>query len=100
MQDRTSNHPAGLVRRALDYAKSEPVAVQGVIQAGIALLLGFGLVSWTTEQAGLTLALSAAILGLVARRQVTPNAKAGGEHHSPAPPAQPAPADANSKSHA
>jgi len=56
-------------------AQAEPVAFQGVLQAGLALLLGFGLISWTTEQTGLALALSAAMLTLVARRQVTPNAK-------------------------
>jgi hypothetical protein len=95
MQDSTQNSSAGWVRRALDYAKSEPVAVQGVVQAAFALLLGFGLLSWTTEQVGLTLAFSAAILGLVARRQVSPKAKAG-DPHSATLPARPAPADAPS----
>lgn len=83
MHDNTPHRPVGLVRKALDCVKAEPVAVQGVVQAGLAMLLGFGLLSWTTEQAGLALALSAAIFGLLARRQVTPNAKI--ESHAPAP---------------
>ncbi|HEY0449525.1 hypothetical protein [Actinophytocola sp.] len=58
------------------YVRAEPVAFQGVIQAGLALLIGFGLVTWTAEQTGLALALTAALLGFVARRHVTPNAKA------------------------
>lgn len=61
------------LRKIVDYAKAEPVAFQGVIQAGLALLIGFGLVSLTNEQIGLALAFSAALLGLLARRAVTPN---------------------------
>jgi hypothetical protein len=74
--------------RIMARVQAEPVAFQGVLQAGFALLLGFGLISWTSEQTGLALGLSAAILTLVARRQVTPNAKI----------ANPAPSDDNTVS--
>lgn len=73
------NPVVAALRKIVDYAKAEPVAFQGVIQAGLALLVGFGLISLTTEQTGLALAFTAALLGLVARRHVTPNAKAAAE---------------------
>ena len=51
----------------------EPVLVMAVIQAGIALAVGFGL-QWTVEQVTLTVVFSSAVLGLIARAKVTPNA--------------------------
>lgn len=53
------------------FLSKEPVAIQAVIQAGIALAIGFGF-SISPEQMGLILMFTAAILGLVTRQQVTP----------------------------
>jgi hypothetical protein len=41
------------------------------------MLVGFGL-AWTGERVGLVVGFSAAVLGWVARSQVTPNTKVGG----------------------
>lgn len=49
----------------------EPVMTQAVLQAGLALLVTFGL-GWTLEQVGATLALTAALLGWLTRSKVTP----------------------------
>ena len=54
--------------------QSEPVLTLAVVQAGIAMLVGFGL-DWTAEQVALTVAFSAALLGWLARREVTPNVR-------------------------
>jgi hypothetical protein len=62
----------------IESAKAEPVATQGLIQATLALLIGFGVISWTSEQTGLALALTAAILTFLARRQVSPTARISG----------------------
>jgi hypothetical protein len=61
--------------RIIEAAKAEPVATQGLIQAALALLIGFGVISWTSEQTGLALALTAAILTFLARRKVSPTAR-------------------------
>ena len=50
---------------------AEPVAVMGVVTAGIALLTAFG-VPVTQEQAGAITAFCAAVLSVWARRKVTP----------------------------
>ena len=50
---------------------AEPVAVMGVITAGIALATAFG-VPVTQEQAGAITAFAAAVLSVWARRKVTP----------------------------
>jgi hypothetical protein len=55
---------------------NEPVAIQGLIQATLAALVGFGVITWTPEQVGLVLALVAAVLALVTRTRVTPKSKA------------------------
>lgn len=59
--------------------KPEPVAITGAItgaaSAGIAVLVGFGIVDWTSEQVGLVLgALTAAIgtVTVIVRSKVTP----------------------------
>lgn len=79
----TTNAPRGPVRTALGSVvhciRTEPVACQGVLQATLAAMVGFGLLAWTAEQTGLVLALSAAIFGVFARSQVTPTSKAGEE---------------------
>lgn len=49
----------------------EPVVILGVVQAIVALAVGFGL-QWSGEQVALVTAASAAILGLIARSKVTP----------------------------
>jgi len=52
-----------------------PVRIQAVIQAAIGLGMGFGL-DVSTEQMGLILTFSAAILALVAETQTAPTADA------------------------
>jgi type IV secretory pathway TrbD component len=69
----TRNRPA--LRRALDHVRAEPVAFQGIVQATLAALVGFGLLTWSAQQTGLVLALAAAVLSFVTRRSVTPHPK-------------------------
>jgi hypothetical protein len=52
----------------------EPALIIGVVQALVALAVGFGL-DITEEQVGLILAGVAAVLALVTRSQVTPASK-------------------------
>lgn len=52
----------------------EPVAIVATFQTLLALLLAFG-VDLTVEQTGAILAATAAVLGLVARSQVSPVAE-------------------------
>ncbi|HET9143934.1 hypothetical protein [Actinophytocola sp.] len=73
MNDLPTRRP--VLGRIIDSAKAEPVATQGLIQATLALLIGFGVISWTSEQTGLALALTAAILTFLARRRVTPTTR-------------------------
>lgn len=49
----------------------EPVLWLALVQAGIALAVGFGL-EWSGEQVSLVMAFTAALLGFIARSQVTP----------------------------
>lgn len=49
----------------------EPAMFLAVVQAAIALGIGFGL-HITTEQMALILAFTAAVLGLITRSKVTP----------------------------
>lgn len=49
----------------------EPVMTLAIVQATLALAVSFGL-GWSGEQVGAVVAFSAAILGWVARTQVTP----------------------------
>src|SRR5687768_3198016 len=55
----------------------EPILWLTLIQALIALAVGFGL-KVTTEQMGLIMTATAALLGFIAREAVTPNAKISG----------------------
>lgn len=52
--------------------KREPALILAALQAIIALAVGFGL-DITTEQVGLIMAASAAVLGVIVRQNVTPN---------------------------
>lgn len=54
-----------------DRLSSEPVLVLGVVQAIVALAVGFGL-QWSGEQVALVTAAAAAVLGLIARSKVSP----------------------------
>jgi hypothetical protein len=54
--------------------RTEPALILGALQSAIALAVSFGL-SLTPEQIGAILALSAAVLAIVTRQLVTPNAK-------------------------
>lgn len=49
----------------------EPVMYLGLIQSALAMGIGFGL-DLSTEQTGLIMAFSAAVLGFIARQAVTP----------------------------
>lgn len=51
--------------------QTEPAMVLAVVQAGLALAVGFG-VHITTEQMGLVMAFAAAVFGLWTRSRVTP----------------------------
>lgn len=51
--------------------QGEPVLTLQVVQAAIAMAVGFGL-GWDGNQVALTTAFSAAIIGWIARQQVTP----------------------------
>ena len=48
----------------------EPAMILAVVQAALALLMGFGL-KLTGDQVALVMAFLAAVLGLLTRRQVT-----------------------------
>lgn len=54
-----------------DRLSAEPVLVLAVVQSVLALAVAFGL-GLTGEQVGSILAVSAAVLGLIARQKVTP----------------------------
>lgn len=57
----------------IDRIRKEPAIVAGVVQAVLGLLLAFG-VDLSTEQTGAILAVTAAVLALFVRSQVTPTA--------------------------
>jgi hypothetical protein len=57
----------------MELLRREPVAIMAIVQTAIACAVVFGL-DWTDEQVAAVLALSAAVLAVVARRAVTPNA--------------------------
>lgn len=57
--------------RDVSFLSREPVAVQAVVQAAIAMAMGFGM-NITTEQMGLILVFTATLLALITRQQVTP----------------------------
>lgn len=54
-----------------DRITDEPAFTLALVQAGLALAVGFGL-NLTTEQMALLLAFTAALLGWITRSQVTP----------------------------
>jgi hypothetical protein len=54
-----------------DRIKHEPVLTLALIQAAVAMAVGFGL-GWTGEQVALVTAFAAALLGFIARSRVTP----------------------------
>ena len=60
-----------LWRAVTKRVADEPARTMGVIQAGIALAVGFGL-DWTGEQVALVTAFSGALLSWLVRRAVTP----------------------------
>lgn len=51
--------------------KNEPVALQGLLQAGLALAMAFGL-NLDAHKQGAILAFTAALLGFITRQVVTP----------------------------
>lgn len=52
----------------------EPALILGLIQAGLALAIGFGL-NLSGEQTALIMAFSAAVASVIVRQNVTPTAK-------------------------
>lgn len=72
------------MKKTLDYAFSEPVWVQNVIVAGIALLTAFGL-SLTAEQTSAIVAFVLLVLAPFTRSQTIPV--------TPKPVPEPEPAD-------
>jgi hypothetical protein len=52
--------------------REEPVMLQGLVQASIALLAGFQVFSATQEQMGYIMAFVAALLAFLTRRAVSP----------------------------
>lgn len=69
-----------IIRDALRWVQSmfqqEPVLTLQVVQAGVACAVGFGL-NWSGEQVALFVTFMAAVLGWLARSEVTPNVKVG-----------------------
>jgi len=63
--------------------KREPAMILAVVQAIIALAISFGF-GLSPEQVGSILAVTAAVLGLVVRSQVTPTGKNATEPEVPA----------------
>ena len=59
---------------------TEPAVIAGIVQAVLALVVAFGL-ELTQEQVGSILAVTAAVLALFVRSQVTPTSKLDGAHH-------------------
>ena len=55
----------------LSYIREEPVLLQGLIQAALALLVAFG-THLTATQVGSIVAFTAALLSCLTRSQVTP----------------------------
>lgn len=55
-----------------DLIAGEPVLTLALVQATLALAIGFGL-HWTAEQVTLTMAFAAALLGFIARSKVSPS---------------------------
>jgi len=53
----------------------EPVLWMGAVQTFIALLVGFDMVDWTTDQQSVVVGFVAAFLSVVVRQSVTPIAK-------------------------
>lgn len=58
------------------WFRREPALIMGVVQAAIALAMGFGF-DISLEQMGLILTFTAALLALITRQQVTPFVNAG-----------------------
>ena len=58
----------GIIKRI----QQEPVMFQGLLQASLALLAGFGVVSLTQDQMGLIFAFTASLLAFITRQAVTP----------------------------
>lgn len=59
----------------LDRIKNEPALALGLVQTVLGLVLAFGL-DLSNEQVGAIMAVTAAVLALVTRSQVTPTASA------------------------
>lgn len=61
--------------------KQEPVLFQALVQATIALLIGFDVFDITEQQFGLLMAFTAALLAFITRKAVTPNVNLSAEQN-------------------
>jgi len=59
----------------INWFRQEAVSVQGGLQALIGVGLAFGWLNWSSTQTGTVVALAAAMLAVITRRQVTPVAR-------------------------
>jgi hypothetical protein len=73
-----------------NIVKNEPVLIQGLVQAALALVLSFG-VDISDEQIGSIMAITAVILAIIARLFVTPNDQVPPDTPSTPPEAPPGP---------
>ncbi len=76
-----------IIEPLVKQIKEEPVLFQAVIQAFLALVIGFGLIQMTEQQTGLILAFAAAALAFLTRRAVTPLADPRDKDGAPLVPA-------------
>jgi hypothetical protein len=58
--------------RVVTWARKEPAATQALILVFIALGIAFGWWHWSDAQTGAVVGITAALLGMVLRAQVTP----------------------------
>jgi len=61
-----------IVRHLVKWVRQESAATQALIQAFIAFGIAFGWWNWTNGQIGAVMGISAALLGMFVRSQVTP----------------------------
>ena len=61
-----------VVRQVVRWVRQEPATTQAIIQVLIALGITFGWWQWTDAQIGAVVGISAALLCMLVRSQVTP----------------------------
>ena len=61
-----------VLRQVVTWVRQEPATTQALIQVVIALGIAFGWWQWTDAQIGTVIGISAALLSMYVRSQVTP----------------------------